>query len=84
MAQTSDEFTSCTSEVAFYSIPLTETRVPHRQDFPNRNLVLVDTPGFDDTNVSDALILKRIALALAFMSVSGALRSLPQHQGADD
>lgn len=34
-------------------------RCPHPDG--RRNIVLVDTPGFDDTHLSDALILKTIA-----------------------
>ena len=38
--------------------------IPHPTD-GGRRIILVDTPGFDDTYVDDAEILKRIALWLA-------------------
>ena len=38
-----------------------------------REVILVDTPGFDDTNVSDAEILEKIA---AFLAVTWVLSSL--------
>lgn len=34
-------------------------------DFPNRRIVVIDTPGFDDTTVDDREILRRIAIWLA-------------------
>ena len=34
-----------------------------------RSVVLVDTPGFDDTTISDTDILKKIAVFLAATSV---------------
>jgi len=34
-------------------------------DFPNRRIVVLDTPGFDDTEVDDREILRRIAVWLA-------------------
>ncbi|KAF8064973.1 P-loop containing nucleoside triphosphate hydrolase protein [Lyophyllum atratum] len=33
-------------------------------DFPNRRIVVIDTPGFDDTTVDDREILRRIAIWL--------------------
>ena len=48
---------SCTS-----SIQHVITRHP---SVPDRRIILVDTPGFDDTYVDDAEILNRIALWLA-------------------
>jgi GTPase Era involved in 16S rRNA processing len=44
---------SCTHEVQAFSIP-------HPVD-SNRNVVFVDTPGFNDTNTKDADILQAIA-----------------------
>jgi hypothetical protein len=38
--------------------------VPHPGD-PTRRIVFVDTPGFDDTYIDDAEILKLIAVWLA-------------------
>ncbi|KAI6039632.1 P-loop containing nucleoside triphosphate hydrolase protein [Pisolithus marmoratus] len=46
------DLTSCTKEVR-------AVRYPHADGV--RNIVLVDTPGFDDTFVTDAQILKKIA-----------------------
>ena len=56
--------TSCTQKLQHYIIEIPEDS-PHKDALPNRRLVLVDTPGFDDTNVSDAEILRRIAVWLA-------------------
>ncbi|KAI0080924.1 hypothetical protein K474DRAFT_1704220 [Panus rudis PR-1116 ss-1] len=49
-----DGLRSCTSEVAYSKQFLLD----------GRRVVLIDTPGFDDTTVSDTDILKRIALEL--------------------
>ncbi|KAF8056289.1 hypothetical protein FPV67DRAFT_1678222 [Lyophyllum atratum] len=38
--------------------------LPHPQ-YPDRRLIIVDTPGFDDTNQDDREILRRIAVWLA-------------------
>ena len=46
---------SCTAEV----------QVANEFTIDGRRVVLIDTPGFDDTNVSDAEILERIAAFLA-------------------
>lgn len=48
---------SCTSKIRHVIIP-------HPKD-PTRRVVLVDTPGFDDTYVDDTSILKLIAVWLA-------------------
>lgn len=45
---------SCTAEVEVADFTL-----------DGRRVILIDTPGFDDTNVSDAEILKKIAAFLA-------------------
>ena len=50
-------FESCTSFIQHVI-----TRHP---SVPDRRIILVDTPGFDDTYVDDAEILNRIALLLA-------------------
>ena len=76
LARTSDEFSSCTSTVDFYKIGLTEDLIPPQSDVNGHNLVLVDTPGFDDTNLSDTMILRRIALALALLLVHGHILQL--------
>ena len=56
---------SCTKqiEVALVTLPST-----HRV-WPNRRLVLVDTPSFDDTTRGDAETLRRISVWLADVSV---------------
>lgn len=46
---------SCTSEV----------QVANEFTIDGRQIFLIDTPGFDDTNVSDAEILQKIAAFLA-------------------
>ena len=51
-----DGLRSCTSEVEF-----TETVID------GRTVTLIDTPGFDDTNVSDTDLLKMIALTFSTM-----------------
>ncbi|KAF8065332.1 P-loop containing nucleoside triphosphate hydrolase protein [Lyophyllum atratum] len=39
--------------------------IPHLATFPPRRIVVVDTPGFDDTYLTDHEILRRIAIWLA-------------------
>jgi hypothetical protein len=51
---------SCTAQLTPVILPITEPA--HLQ---GRRLVLVDTPGFDDTHTSDSEILRRIAIWLA-------------------
>jgi len=51
---------SCTAQLTPVILPITEPA--HLQ---GRRLVLVDTPGFDDTYTSDSEILRRIAIWLA-------------------
>ena len=48
---------SCTANIHHSTIP--------HPNIPSRRIVFVDTPGFDDTYVDDAEILKRIAVWLA-------------------
>ncbi|KAF9781350.1 P-loop containing nucleoside triphosphate hydrolase protein [Thelephora terrestris] len=52
---------SCTAEVEVADFIL-----------DGRQVILIDTPGFDDTNVSDAEILKKIAAFLAVTYKSGS------------
>jgi len=47
--------TSCTAEV----------QLSNEFNIDGRRVILIDTPGFDDTNVSDAEILEKIAAFLA-------------------
>ena len=49
---------SCTSEVAYSNCTI-----------DGRRVILIDTPGFDDTTISDTDILKMIALYLSTMCV---------------
>ena len=51
------ELRSCTFEVK-------HVIVPHPED-ESRRIILVDTPGFDDTYIEDVEILRRISLWLA-------------------
>ncbi|KAH6880603.1 P-loop containing nucleoside triphosphate hydrolase protein [Coprinopsis sp. MPI-PUGE-AT-0042] len=70
-AEVGDTLTSCTRNLAWYTLDLPEP-------FTDQRLVLVDTPGFDDTNEDDSEILRRIAVWLAAsyendMSLAGVL-----------
>jgi hypothetical protein len=42
-----------------------EGKLAGELEIENRRIVLVDTPGFDDTEISDSEILRRIAVWLA-------------------
>jgi len=55
-----------TSQLQHYFVPLTKKMAEEYNLEHDRRLVLVDTPGFDDTNVSDSEILRRIAVWLAY------------------
>jgi hypothetical protein len=53
--------TSCTTDPCpAYVIP-----IPHFPELKGYRLVLLDTPGFDDTFVDDVVVLERIASWLA-------------------
>ena len=54
---------SCTEKigVAEYILPSTH------KTWPNRRLILVDTPGFDDTFAGEYEILRRISVWLAYV-----------------
>lgn len=58
----SDQLESCTRGVTPYL-----AQIPDGLDsrLSSRRLVLVDTPGFDDTHSDDAEILRRVAAWLA-------------------
>ena len=57
---------SCTEQIGVALITLPATH----KVWPNRRLVLVDTPGFDDSNSQgDFEILRRISVWLADVSV---------------
>jgi GTP-binding protein EngB required for normal cell division len=67
VALVGDELESCTSTIQPFIIPNN-----------NRRIILVDTPGFDDTYVDDTEILRRIAVWLALsynqnMKVAGII-----------
>lgn len=49
----SHDLESCTKEISIVPIPFSEN--------PTRRVILVDTPGFDDTWLPDTEILRRIA-----------------------
>ncbi|KAH6917874.1 P-loop containing nucleoside triphosphate hydrolase protein [Coprinopsis sp. MPI-PUGE-AT-0042] len=74
----SDGFESCTRQLAAYFAP-----VPSQfANATGQRLVLVDTPGFDDTSVSDSEILRRIGVWLASsydtrMKVAGVVYMFP-------
>lgn len=76
--EVSNGFNSCTRNLAAYIAP-----IPAKFKTPNsQRLVLVDTPGFDDTEVSDSEILRRISVWLASsyhskMKVAGVLYLFP-------
>lgn len=61
------ELKSCTRDVAHYM-----ARAPPTVNIGKKRLVLVDTPGFDDTFADDSEILKRVAAWLAQSYNSGA------------
>lgn len=52
---------SCTPNVAHYTVQLPDDHLY----FPSRRLVMVDTPGFDDSHRDDSEILRRIGVWLA-------------------
>jgi hypothetical protein len=56
---------SCTKEIGVATLTLPSTH----QVCPNRHLVLVDTPGFDDTKEGEYEILRRISVWLASVLV---------------
>ena len=59
--EVSDHTTSCTTEPS----PAYVISIPKFPNLKGYRLVLLDTPGFDDTFVDDVEILKRIADWLA-------------------
>ena len=58
VVEVSHKLRSCTAEIEPVIMD------PHPND-PSRRLIFVDTPGFDDTYIDDAEILRRIAAWLA-------------------
>ncbi len=57
---------SCTQEIECATITLPE----HHAKWPSRRLVLVDTPGFNDTKQGEFEILRKISVWLASVLVS--------------
>jgi hypothetical protein len=66
LPKTSDGFELCTQSITAYVASLP----PGVGKVDGQRLVLVDTPGFDDTSVSDSEILRRICAWLASSCVS--------------
>jgi hypothetical protein len=62
---------SCTQEIKCAMITLPEDH----KTWPNRRLVLVDTPGFDDSQRGEFEILRKISVWLASALVSSLLTS---------
>jgi hypothetical protein len=56
---------SCTKEIGIAPFTLPSTH----KVWPNRRLVLVDTPGFDDTDQTEFEILRKVSVWLASVSV---------------
>jgi nanoRNase/pAp phosphatase (c-di-AMP/oligoRNAs hydrolase) len=59
--QVGHDLRSCTSNLQYVIIP----EIPSYPLFKDRRIVIVDTPGFDDTYMEDSEILRRIAIWLA-------------------
>ncbi|KAF6751402.1 P-loop containing nucleoside triphosphate hydrolase protein [Ephemerocybe angulata] len=83
---TSDGFQSCTSTLAAYSAALPPHVTQQYSLAEGRRLVLLDTPGFDNTQTSDTEILRRIAQWLtvsynADMKVGGIVYIYPIYPG---
>lgn len=55
------KMTSYTSKLQYAVID----SIPNKPQFEDRRVVIVDTPGFDDTFEDDVEILRRIAVWLA-------------------
>ncbi|TFK28454.1 hypothetical protein FA15DRAFT_665424 [Coprinopsis marcescibilis] len=66
VAQVGHELESCTRHIDWYS-----TILPPKSCYAGRRLILVDTPGFDDTYADDAEILRRIGVWLAASYANG-------------
>jgi hypothetical protein len=59
--QVGHDLKSCTNILQHAVIP----EIPNYPLFKDRRIVVVDTPGFDDTYIEDREILRRIAVWLA-------------------
>jgi hypothetical protein len=55
------DLNSCTAELKHAFVEISD-----RPKLDGRRIVIVDTPGFDDTYVEDHEVLRRIAVWLAF------------------
>ena len=51
------DMNSCTAQLQYVILGT----IPHRPALKNKRLVIVDTPGFDDTYKDDVEILRRIS-----------------------
>lgn len=60
-----ERLASCTSVIASYALNAPQAPASLHHELRGRRIVLVDTPGFDDTHVGDDEILGRIAAWLA-------------------
>ncbi|TFK19337.1 hypothetical protein FA15DRAFT_214025 [Coprinopsis marcescibilis] len=77
-ARVGESLTSCTRNLQAIIMPLPAELVAEYTSLAYRRIVLVDTPGFDDTYSDDGEILRRIAVWLAScyderMPVSGLI-----------
>ncbi|TFK18903.1 hypothetical protein FA15DRAFT_697853 [Coprinopsis marcescibilis] len=70
VAQVGHELESCTRHIDWYT-----TILPSESCYAGRRLILVDTPGFDDTYADDTEILRRIGTWLAASNNLTARRS---------
>lgn len=61
------ELKSCTTNLQAVDVPadVVNDKLPHQSANQAKKLIIVDTPGFDDTSVDDYEILQRVAKWLA-------------------
>ncbi|KAJ2916073.1 hypothetical protein MD484_g4340, partial [Candolleomyces efflorescens] len=86
VATVSDAFQSCTDHLAHYTMPIPAHWATRYQLEAHCRVVLLDTPGFDDTEMSDSEILRRIAVWLVAsygfkMKVAGIVYIHPIYPG---
>jgi hypothetical protein len=66
-APVSDGINSCTETLAHYTMEIKQDSIwAKKYHVGGRRIVLVDTPGFDGTRLSDTEVLRRIAVWLTF------------------
>ncbi|TFK24905.1 hypothetical protein FA15DRAFT_739462, partial [Coprinopsis marcescibilis] len=63
--ETSNRFQSCTQNVQHYVMDIPEAILSSQPALQRRRIILVDTPGFDDSQASDYEILRRVAVWVA-------------------